>query len=121
MSVSVPISVIAYFLRIKWLNSGMSDLANLYAGFGTELLVALLWVPLCLGRLRNLQWPVYWCFFVLASPLLSPKLLSVVALVKGGSFAIPSWYFSATLVLSVALLGFFLALFLKPSPIQSEA
>jgi hypothetical protein len=78
--------------------------------FGTEILVAFLVFPLCAARLRDIGWPAYASVLILLSPLLSLRLIILIAHNNGGTFSPPFWYTGAIVITSAALLFFLILL-----------
>jgi uncharacterized membrane protein YhaH (DUF805 family) len=104
IGLSLIVGFVSWKLRRSWLADGVSG--STYASFawGTELLVALLVLPLCAARLRDLGWPSALSLFIMISPALSPTLLVLLSLNNGGSLSPPRWIPDLILLSALALL-----------------
>jgi uncharacterized membrane protein YhaH (DUF805 family) len=91
LSLSLVVGFVSWNLRRLWLAEGVSGSTYVSVAWGTELLVALLVLPLCAARLRDLGWPSALSLLILISPALSPTLLVLISLKNGGSFSAPYW------------------------------
>ena len=110
VSLSIVLGYVSFKLRQTWHLGGGSDYGYLAMAFGTEVLIALLVLPLCAARLRDIGWPSYASVLILLSPLVSLRLIVLIAHNNGGTFSPPFWYTGAIAVASVVLLIFLMLL-----------
>lgn len=103
LGLSVVVGLVSWNLRQSWLAEGVSGSTYASVAWGTEVLVALLVLPLCAARLRDLEWPSLLAVFIFVSPALSPTLLVLIALKNGGSLSAPHWMPGLILISSVVL------------------
>ena len=103
----------SFSLLQRWLATGEEDLAYLAAAWGTEVLAAILVLPLCAARLRDIGWPVAFSPLILVFPLLSTRLLVLIAVQNGGSFEAPHWLGDLMSFATILLIAGLAALFLK--------
>jgi uncharacterized membrane protein YhaH (DUF805 family) len=117
---SVVISVVSFGLRQNWLATGEDDLAYLAAAWGSEIFAAILVLPLCAARLRDIGWPAALSALVLVSPLLSTKLLVLIAIQNGGSLEAPRWIGDLISIVAILLLIGLAALIFKRGRSQPD-
>lgn len=110
---SVSVGVVSWNLRRQWISLEDNGLTYVSVAWATEVFVALLVLPLCAARLRDIGWPAALSILILISPALSPTLLAIISLVNGGTFAAPHWVPNVISVLGIGLLIGLLLLFLK--------
>ncbi len=91
LGLSMVMGFVSWTIRRSWLTEGVSGSTYASVAWGTEVLVAILVLPLCAARLRDLDWPVALSLLILVSPALSPTLLVLIALNNGGSLSPPQW------------------------------
>ena len=107
---SVVVGYASFTLRQRWLAGGGSGMSYVVIAWSAELLVAVLVIPLCVARLKDIGWSPLLALLVLLSPILSPTLLIIVALNQGETFSAPHWIPTAVSVGSLILFIFLIAM-----------
>ena len=77
------------------------------------MLVAILVLPLCAARLRDIGWPSIQSILIVLLPALNPMFALLIASKVGGTLSITHWAFDVTAALAIPLLVWLLLLFVK--------
>ncbi|MEO1018100.1 MAG: hypothetical protein AAFY56_10450 [Pseudomonadota bacterium] len=112
-ALSCAVGFTSWNLRQQWIGLEDGGLTYVSIAWATEVLVALLVLPLCAARLRDIGWPAGLSVLILISPTISPRLWVIFSLVSGGTLSFTRWLPPVFSVISIGLLIGLLLLFLK--------
>jgi uncharacterized membrane protein YhaH (DUF805 family) len=108
-------STCIWFVREQWIAGRIADADYLLFSYCGQLAVVLLFVPVCVARLRDLSWSPYLALIVLVPALTDIKLFVWLAHQNGGTFPTPAaLVYAAPLIVGVYLV-LLLFLFLRRS------
>lgn len=113
LALTITIGLVSFGLLERWLVTGEETLAYLAAVWGTDVLIAFLVMPLCAARLRDIGWPAPLSLLILVFPLLSTRLMVLIAAQHGGLFEAPHWIDDLMSIATVLLLAGLSVLFFK--------
>lgn len=116
---AATIAYSSFIVRQHWISVEDGGLTYVSVAWATEILIAIIVLPLCAARLRDIEWPAILSMLILITPALSPKLLVIISLVNGGTFSAPHWALHAISALGIGLAIGLLLLFLKRGRTQA--
>ena len=111
LGLSSLIEAISFSLRYSFMSAGVDAFTLASIVWGMKMLGAILVLPLCAARLRDIGWPSVQAFLIVLLPALSPIPALLIAYKVGGTLSLTHWAFDVTAVLVIPLLVWLLLLF----------